>query len=260
MAEAASKTSGLGSSRIAVRATVRGAGIREPITFTMRGVVDNRGRRGRLEVDFSRAVAIGGGRGLNPADFRGEVRFRDFVLYTRLPIFRRALPGRKEWMKLDLGKAGRELGFDHGQVSQMGHGDPTQSLRYLRAVSGRTTKVGAETVRGVETTHYRATVDLRKYPSLVPPAQRPEARKSIDRLIELSGTSRVPTEVRVDARNVVRRLRTSMAFKATPGSTERGRVDQTIDLFDFGVKVRVRPPPAARVVDATRLTGAGARR
>ena len=50
----------------------------------------------------------------------------------------------------------------------------------LRAVSEEVEELGTEDVRGVETTHYRTTVDLRRYPDLVPPDRRELARRSIE--------------------------------------------------------------------------------
>ena len=260
VAEAATKTTGLASSRIAVNATIEAPGLPGPVPFTVTGVVDNRTQRGHFDVDFSRFAALGDGRLGKPRDFRGEMVFADVVLYMRVPLFERALPGGKEWLRVDLRKAGREVGLDLGQLSQLGQNDPSQSLRYLRAVSGDTKRFGTERVRGVPTTRYRATIDLRKYPSIVAPDQRARARASVDRLIELSGTRSVPTEVWVDDRRTVRRLRQSYAMKATPGSAQRARTTQTIEFFDFGVEVDVEPPPREEVVDFTDLTRRADRR
>ena len=250
VAQAATKTAGLGSSRVAVSSRLEGAGLPRALTFALRGEVDNRSQSGRFDADFSSvAAAAGGGRVGDPADLRGEIVFRDFVLYMRVPLFQRALPGDKEWAKLDLREATRQAGVDIGQLQQFSQTDPSQSLRLLRAVSGETKKVGPETVRGVETTRYRATIDLRKYPSLAPPAQRRQARANVDRLIELSGTRTLPTEVWVDDRGVVRRLRQSYSFKVTPESPQRVRITQSIEFFGFGVAVRAEPPPRDEVVD-----------
>ena len=42
----------------------------------------------------------------------------------------------------------------------------------LKAVSGSIEAVGSEEIRGVETSHYKATIDTAKIEKLIPAAQR----------------------------------------------------------------------------------------
>ena len=81
------------------------------------------------------------------------------------------MPGGKPWIKVDLNAVGKQAGIDLSQFTQLGT-DPSRMVDWLRTVSGDVTTVGTEKLDGVDTTHYRATVDLSKYPDLVPADQR----------------------------------------------------------------------------------------
>ena len=94
---------------------------------------------------------------VDPAQLKAELRLVDKVLYTRMGLLSQQLPKGKKWLKLDIEKLGKGLGIDVSQLSQ--YNDPTKMLDYLRS-SGDVDEVGKEDVRGVETTHYRAKVDL----------------------------------------------------------------------------------------------------
>jgi hypothetical protein len=157
-------------------------------------------------------------------------------------------------MNLDLRKSSQQLGIDPSQMST----DPTKALDQLRAVSGRVERVGRESVRGVSTTHYRANADLRRYPNLVPPDRRDEARKGVERLIELTGTESFPEDVWIDSRKHIRRF--AFAFRmrvpTLPGDRKMSMKMQE-ELYDFGAPVRVDVPPADQVVDATNQAQAG---
>jgi hypothetical protein len=122
-------------------------------------------------------------------------------------------------------------------------------LRYLRATSGQVTRVGQEEVRGVKTTHYKATIDLRKMPKL--------GRGSAERLIAAGSPATMPIEVWVDGRKLVRRMRMQIAMKlpatAGPAAGQEMDLDETIELYNFGPKPRIEPPPADQVYDATEL-------
>ncbi len=95
----------------------------------------------------------------------------------------------------------------------------TDALEYLRSVADEVTEVGAETVRGVDTTHYRATV----------------------RLAELGASptrDRYPVEVWVDENGRTRR------YRAQTLGTEEILV---WEFFDFGVEVDLSPPPPDKI-------------
>ena len=87
------------------------------------------------------------------------------MMYMRMPeLFSGAgaLPAGKEWLGFDLDKSLAAAGLSGLDMSQLQQQDPSQTLRLLRASSTRVTKAGKAQVRGVETTRYKATLDLEK--------------------------------------------------------------------------------------------------
>jgi hypothetical protein len=132
--------------------------------------------------------------------------------------------------------------------------DPTQFVDYLRAVSANTKQVGTATIRGVKTTHYRALVDLDRYPSLVPPAQRPAVGRSIHQLEATLGSHTLPLDVWIDSHSLVRRI--GVSFRECV-SNIKSSFGMTIDLFDYGPQSKPGIPPANRVYDLTPLVTAG---
>jgi hypothetical protein len=256
LANAASATVDRGSSRIAMSGSISGPGLPGKVPIKADGVVDNAKRVGRLNFDFSSlAESIPEGSGLDQASFKGEMIIDKLVVYMRFPFLAQLLPSGADWIKIDAEALSEAAGVDLGSFSQLGQTDPSQSLQYLRAVSGDVEEVGTEEVRGVETTHYKATVDLEKVPDVLPEDQREAMRKSIDALVKQAGTNEIPVEVWVDEDGLVRRMRQDFSFDAEGG---QGKADFTVDIemYDFGVEVDVEPPPEEDTVDITKL-GAG---
>lgn len=249
IAEAAEQTSKVKTTRVAVESTIESDAAPGEIALEGTGVIDNRAQRGRLELE---AVEAPQAPGLDPGDLGGEVVFDRFVLYMKLGTFEQLLPAGKEWVRLDLQKLGKTQGIDLSLLSQAGAGgDPTQSVKQLSAVSDDVQDVGEEEVRGVPTTHYEATVDLTRYPEQVPPEQREETERSVEQLVELTGSESVPTEVWIDEEGNVRRLLQTTSFEV-PGGAEMTQTQQ-LELYDFGVKADVTLPPDKRVIDAAEL-------
>ena len=95
----------------------------------------------------------------------------------------------------------------------------SETLEYLRSVGDDVTEVGTERVRGVDTTHYRATV----------------------RLTELGASpelDRYPVEVWLDEDGRTRRYRSG-----TLGTDEV----LVWEFFDFGVEVDLSPPAPDKI-------------
>jgi hypothetical protein len=171
------------------------------------------------------------------------------VMYMHAPTLAQQLPGHKEWLKVDVAALAKSRNVDLGQFRQLTQNDPTQMLAYLRATSGKVEKVGAETVRGVETTHYRAKVDLDKVAAQAPPNLRKTFRASIQSLKQSLGSSTVPVDVWVDRDDLVRRLSEHLDVKGS------GKVDFSVDFYDFGAPVSISPPPASATLDLGTVLG-----
>src|SRR5437016_1391658 len=78
------------------------------------------------------------------------------------------LTGGKPWLKLGLSQAIRASALSTLPTES----DPTQFVDYLRAVSSATSSRGLDLIRGVQAAHYHATIDLDRYPNLIPKARR----------------------------------------------------------------------------------------
>jgi hypothetical protein len=258
IATAAANTVNKGSARIEMTGSIEGPGLPGAIPIKASGVIDNKERKGRLELDFTGlADALPGGAGVDASDLNGEFIIDGLVIYMRFP-FLTQLPGiDKEWLKVDAEKLGEQQGLDLGQLSQLGQTDPSQSLQYLRAVSGDVEELGGEEVRGVDTTHYKADVELKKVPDALPEAQREQFRKGIDALVEQLGTDEIPIEVWIDDEGLVRRERVDFSFEEE-GSGGEASVRIDVELFDFGVAVDVSPPPDDQVQDLAELAAGAA--
>jgi hypothetical protein len=251
VANAAAKTADAGTSRTAFTITMTGFAA-EPAKVVGEGIFDSQHRRGRVTFDLSQLGEAAGGQDLGKA----EMIVDDLVVYMRWPFLRRLNPKIKEWLKFDLKAFGKQQGVDLGQLSQLEQSDPSQALAYLRAVGNDVRAVGEDDVRGAATTHYTMTVDLRKVASVAPPEQRAQVKASIDQIIAKSGVREVPAEVWIDEDGLVRREKLEFRdFTFAPGQT--GDMTMTMDLFDFGVEVHVKPPPANEVTDIQGLLGGG---
>lgn len=238
IAQAAQATTQAGSSRMQIEMlmTVPGG---ETVRMHGEGIADMVAERGRMTFDLS---SLPGGEG------EMEMVFSGFSIWMRMPLFEDELPEGIEWIKVDLQEAGKSLGIDFAQFSQMGN-DPTKQLDYLRAVA-EIENEGEEEVRGVPTTHYSGTTDLREYPKLVPEAEQDAARKNVEAILQLGGDAETPIEVWIDEDDLVRRMRMTVPIPQA-GGTEPVETQMEYELYDFGVEVDVEPPSEDDVMDLT---------
>ena len=236
-------------------------GADEPFSFTGDGAFDTTANRASLTIDmssfasllgglFAGAAGAGGPELDDPDAWKIEAVQDGFVMYMRFPAVADQLPAGKSWVRMDLRQAGSAQGIDLEQLQRFTSNDPREILDYLRAVSGEIETVGTEELRGVETTHYYAIVDLLRYGKLAPPAEREKLRSLLGEVVEQSGLGKIPMDAWVDEHGLVRKL--TMAFSATqPGTTEQATASMSFELYDYGKDVEIELPPAAEVVDAS---------
>jgi hypothetical protein len=159
-----------------------------------------------------------------------------------------ALPGaptNTEWISIDFAAVGAQMGVNLEAFRQNGAGQ----LAYLSEVT-EVEEVGTETVRDAETTHYRFVTDLAALAENGPEELRP----SYEQLIQMTGTEEIPTQVWIDGDDLVRRIVTDFEIEQQGQQVTQ---QSTIEYFDFGVEVDVRPPPEKDTVDITELGGGG---
>ena len=158
--------------------------------------------------------------------------------------------GGRPWVKIDMSRTLGTVGASSLPTAT----DPTQFVDYLRAVSSNTTRVGTDTVRGIKATHYRATVDLDRYPGLVAASRRPAVTRSVKQLEALLGRHTLPLDVWIDDHSLVRRLGLTLAECV---GKAKASFSLTMDLYDYGPQPKPRIPARSGVYDLTPLVTAG---
>ena len=245
--QAAAATASAPGYRASVDGVMTTAAVPRPISVKGTGAIDTVHRRAAFVFRVSGTPGLPGG----ARTTKFEQVLDGLVMYMRAPIFK-AATGGKEWVKFDMQRIQRAAGT--AMPGDDLYSDPSQMVDQLRAVSGDVERVGRETVRGVRTTHYRATVDLRRYPKLAPPARRAQARRAVERLIDLTGESKMPQEVWIDGRRRIRRCKFDVEMKLAnlPGRPTM-RMQMTEDLFAFGTPVSIEVPSDDDAKDVTEL-------
>jgi hypothetical protein len=234
----------------------------QKLAFSAEGGFDTPAKRAELKVDLSSlaelfkslgsipGATIKGDVG-NPDDWKLEAIQDGETAYIHFPLITKQLPAGKTWIK---GDAKDLSSADAGQLSQFGSvvgADPRDVFGFLKAISGPIETVGSEKIRGVETSHYRATVDTAKLENLVPAAQR-QGLGGLDQAAKQAGVAEVPVDIWIDAEGRVAKLSIDLDAKQ-PGSDAAIKGSLVIEFYDYGEPLDVELPPADQVVDASTL-------
>jgi hypothetical protein len=245
---AADATIAESTAKVALSVVITGNNLPDQkLTLDAEGVIDFAGKRTAMTMDLGDSLA---GAGIAAADSTMELITEGSVIYMRSPLFSQggAISADK-WLKLDLTELSKTEGLDLGQLQQAGNNDPRQGLAFLEgATKDGVETVGSEPIRGVETTHYRAEIDLEDAIEQSGAVTDPEAfRKFVDAL----GTKTITVDTWIDDDNRVRRVSIPMPM---PTSTD-GEAKMTMDYFDFGTEARITVPAPEEVVDFSELGG-----
>lgn len=183
-------------------------------------------------------------------------------LYLHMPFLASAAPRGEEWFSVDaddlaeLARIGGGLG--------LGASDPVQTLEYLRGASDDVAEIGEEPVGGVDTVHYRTTVDLEAAVAMTPASRRRLVTDAVEQFREQFGTVHIPLDAWIDDEGLARRIRYELDLAATnnTGDVPEGAIMSfTMELFDYGTAVEITPPPSDEVTDLAglleRLDGGG---
>ena len=237
IAESAAATADAGTARAAYTMTMSGLPQIGELKASGGGLVDFKHRTSQLAFHMSYPQA-----GMT---FDVTERMIGAVIYMHSPLLAGA---GKPWIKLDLQKAGKSQGLDLNATMSASSGDPAQMLTYLNAASDSIHRLGTQTVRGVATTRYHVVLDLYKVAAQAPAAQRAAVRRTFAHEVKLLGTHTMPIDVWIDSSGLVRREQIAIPLKA-PSIPAGASMAMTVDLYDFGVPVHVKAPPAADVTD-----------
>jgi hypothetical protein len=223
VAKAATNASASGSEHIAITGTITAAG--QGVNMKGDGDFQTDPKLGAMHFDMS----VAGKHIVMDEVMQAE------TVYMKSPLFSSQLPAGKQWMSVDLQKAGAKLGVNLSQYMQQ---DPTDILAALKQV-GSVDKVGSETVDGIDATHYRATIDLAKAPNS-------------QSLQQVTGLKSLPVDVWVDGNSQVRRM---VMKYTTTASGQKISTNLRTDLSHYGEQVNVQVPSASDTVDMTKLGG-----
>jgi hypothetical protein len=259
LARAASTSAEASSGRFSFGLEAAMPGADEPFSFSGEGAFDLASERASFSVDMSSFAALLGGlltglgaaAGADAPDFDDAEGWRiDAVrdgstTYVRFPALAGRLPEGKAWIRSEDGAAAS--GLDGlGRLTEV---EPRELLKIIREVSGDVETVGSETVRGAETTHYRATLDGTRVPDSVPQAGGEDVRALADQLLSQAGLSEIPLDVWIDADGLLRKFQLDVSATQA-GASEPSRAALTFEIWDVGRPVAIELPPASEVVDA----------
>jgi len=240
VASAASKTAGSTSSRFVFSASIN-AGAVGTMSFHGNGLYDGPGKSGWMNMPFTLPAAAQAELG---TDTSMEMIFdghHELVMYMRSSLIKAVPTGT--WVKMDVEKLAKKEGYDLNGIMNANQADPSQALKMLMASNGARV-TGTDTIRGVRTTRYAFQIDFNR---LV------HDNKALEQLKEVTGTSSIPAEAWIDAQGRVRRLNVQMSMGAQLGPPLT--MTMTEDLYDFGVRANIVPPPDNLVTDISNLTG-----
>ena len=171
----------------------------------------------------------------------------DYVIYMQLGFLSSQLPGGKQWIKLDVSKLGKAAGLDLGKLMSGTQFQPSDLLGMLTSEGAKIQELGAATVDGVATTHYRVTIDLAKALQ----------SKGLTSPLLNGVTAQMKTatsEVWIGKDGLVRRVKISYNV---PHGAKAMRMAMTMSLYDYGAHLSIAPPPSSQVFDATMFAQQG---
>ena len=213
----------------------------EPFELTSTGFFS--GTQMQMEMDFGALLAGQVPEGELPPGFDEPmvVVVDGATTYMRMPMLD-ALTGTSGWLTMspdELGLANDALGAGFGPTN-----NPAQMMEALRGISDDIEELGTEEVRGEDTIHYRAVVDLERALEQVPEKLKPQVEAQLS---DMGGT--MPVEVWLGEDGLVRRLSLDMVELLAKASAESGTKmeggSMVMDFFDYGADVQVEVPDSS---------------
>jgi hypothetical protein len=253
LAKAASTTSSAQGAKLAMHLQVNLGSLGGP--FAMDGTGHVNFKNGESEMTMSLSGLPAAASSVFPAGSTITERFTGGKVYVGSPAFAGKLPGGASWMAVDVAAAAGKLGLDPQSLAS-GQSNPAQFLQYLQASGGNVRAAGTETVRGVRTTRYTGSIDLRKAASHLPGSGGAAAKQAVEKLIGQLGIGSLPVQVWVDAHQLVRRIEVDLPLNVAGQRLEAGVV---VEFFDFGTARSVQAPASSETyeVSSGSLSSAG---
>jgi hypothetical protein len=237
VAHAASRTESAGSARMAMEVAVSVDGKRA--RMVAEGAMDFKRARGWMDMDLSGMAALEEP-GSAPVDV-GVLRmlFEGTTVWMQVPPSLRAETGGKPWARMSAGTSALGTGVQQP--------DPASMLESLRGLSDTLEKKGRVRVRGAETTHYRAKLDMAKAFEGMPASER-ESGEAMMKLF--GGSMSMPVDLYIDDADRVRRMEMKYELELLE---QKMALELKMELFDFGTRVAFKRPAPHLVADADTL-------
>ena len=168
----------------------------------------------------------------------GEQSWMQWGLFTAMGV------EADQWVALDTADAATMTeGFGAGGAT-----DPTEFLKKLEDANAEIEEVGTETVRGVETTHIKALVDMAELAETLPPEEAAEFDDAIG-----AGIDELPMEFWVGEDGLIYRWSMAMDMSNVPDAAGMGSMTIVYELFDHGQDVGIVAPDPELVVSGDKF-------
>lgn len=161
-----------------------------------------------------------------------KMRMIDDTIYMSLGELTQSLGG--EWIKIDTSSS--QFGDLSEAFSQQ---DPRVQMR-LFASSGNGRVVGTETIDGVETTHYAATLDVNDVGEVA--GLSASELTAVTKAFGEAGVDSLNYDVWVDSDFRPRQVKVNVPSSA-------GELDMTMRITDINSPVEISAPPASEIVE-----------
>jgi hypothetical protein len=218
----------------------------ESFSFSGEAFIDNQHQR----IDMTMDMGMLGG--------EMQIVMDHGVVYMRSPMFQDA---GTDWVSMDPSKMDPSAAAQFGGFGA-GTGDPSAYVGLFAGVFD--VKVsGEEEIKGVATTHYVGTIDLRKVlegfsdvvGEDVDAATEKQLRTAVEQFESLGIEDKIPFEIWIDEDGLPRKQRIMMDFgDLVPGSEEASMV-MVVEFSGFGKPVHIQIPDPSEVTDMTGALG-----
>lgn len=180
------------------------------------------------------------------------------VVYMRAPMFQDA---GTDWVSMDPSKMDPAAAAQFGGFGA-GTTDPSAYVGLFAGVFDVTVS-GEEELKGVPTTHYVGTIDLKKvlkgFSEVVgkdaDAATKKQLKAAVKQFESLGIDDKIPFEIWIDAEGLPRRQRITMDFGKLVPEAEEANMEMTVDFSDFGKPVDIEIPDPSDVTDMTGALG-----
>jgi hypothetical protein len=238
-----------GASRLEITSVVRGE-LTRSATLHGRAAVDLRTHRIRLSLAFTKLPPPGDpGADSIKLPSRVEVVIDGPTVYVHAPGLGDLVGADTPWVRATSGKLDSSIAeLVEGRWAPY---QPSWIVESLRGVTGDLDEIGAQTLDGAPTTHYRATLDARRAVEESTAIDRTHVAMAMDELRRSFGVVSFPVDIWVGEDGLIRQMRYALVVPNGGSARSRASVSWTVQVSRFGGAAAVSLPEPGRVTDVT---------